>query len=329
MPAFPIPVFGAVLLCFVLLRLMLREDRSPALAVLIAACAVQAMLIALAQHYGVNWARAVQPSGGAILPPLTWVVFQLSAVRRVRVVDALHLIGPALVPLSTVAVPALLDPLIPALYAGYGAAILWRLRGGADALPRLALTHGDGPRRVWQGIGVALLASALSDVAVVVAIISGRAEWQPWIISLASALMLVLIGLLSLSQSLQAPAEPAPPTRAPEEAAGDRAMLDRLTALMEQRHLYRDADLTLSQLARRLYVPAKTLSAAINRETGENTSRYINNYRIRDAARLIEGGATITTAMFEAGFNTKSNFNREFLRVTGKSPSAWRASGGG
>lgn len=29
--------------------------------------------------------------------------------------------------------------------------------------------------------------------------------------------------------------------------------------------------------------------------------------------------------MFEVGFLTKSNFNREFLRVTGKSPSAWRA----
>ena len=29
--------------------------------------------------------------------------------------------------------------------------------------------------------------------------------------------------------------------------------------------------------------------------------------------------------MFEVGFLTKSNFNREFLRVTGKSPSACRA----
>jgi AraC-like DNA-binding protein len=29
--------------------------------------------------------------------------------------------------------------------------------------------------------------------------------------------------------------------------------------------------------------------------------------------------------MLESGFNTKSNFNREFLRVVGKSPSEWLA----
>ncbi len=34
---------------------------------------------------------------------------------------------------------------------------------------------------------------------------------------------------------------------------------------------------------------------------------------------------SIMQIMFEVGFLTKSNFNREFLRVTGKSPSAWRA----
>jgi AraC-like DNA-binding protein len=34
--------------------------------------------------------------------------------------------------------------------------------------------------------------------------------------------------------------------------------------------------------------------------------------------------ASVTTAMLDSGFNTKSNFNREFLRVTGASPSKWR-----
>jgi AraC-like DNA-binding protein len=33
----------------------------------------------------------------------------------------------------------------------------------------------------------------------------------------------------------------------------------------------------------------------------------------------------VTTIMLDAGFQTKSNFNREFRRVTGTSPSLWRA----
>ncbi|MCK0097339.1 helix-turn-helix domain-containing protein [Yoonia sp. F2084L] len=32
---------------------------------------------------------------------------------------------------------------------------------------------------------------------------------------------------------------------------------------------------------------------------------------------------SITNAMLSSGFNTKSNFNREFLRISGKSPSDW------
>ena len=31
----------------------------------------------------------------------------------------------------------------------------------------------------------------------------------------------------------------------------------------------------------------------------------------------------MTEAMLASGFNTKSNFNREFLRVKGESPSKW------
>lgn len=34
--------------------------------------------------------------------------------------------------------------------------------------------------------------------------------------------------------------------------------------------------------------------------------------------------SSVIRVMLESGFLTKSNFNREFLRVTGTSPTAWR-----
>jgi AraC-like DNA-binding protein len=46
---------------------------------------------------------------------------------------------------------------------------------------------------------------------------------------------------------------------------------------------------------------------------------------IARACALLEQGRTITAAMLESGFNTKSNFNREFLRLKEISPSAWIA----
>ena len=36
-----------------------------------------------------------------------------------------------------------------------------------------------------------------------------------------------------------------------------------------------------------------------------------------------------TDAMLASGFNTKSNFNREFRRVTGRTPSDWRDAAAG
>ena len=46
---------------------------------------------------------------------------------------------------------------------------------------------------------------------------------------------------------------------------------------------YLDPDLTLARLARRLHVPIKQLSLAINMVKGENVSRYVNGFRIRSA----------------------------------------------
>ena len=92
---------------------------------------------------------------------------------------------------------------------------------------------------------------------------------------------------------------------------------------MDEDRPYLDPDLTLARLARRLHVPIKQLSAAINLVKGENVSRYVNGFRIRAARTSLEEGETVTEAMLSSGFNTKSNFNREFARVTGQSPSAF------
>jgi len=94
---------------------------------------------------------------------------------------------------------------------------------------------------------------------------------------------------------------------------------------MRSKALYRDPELSLDRLARKMMVPTRRISLAVNRVKGINVSQYVNEFRIGDACRRLgETDESIMQIMFEVGFLTKSNFNREFLRVTGKSPSAWR-----
>lgn len=330
MPSLPLPIVSALVLAFLLAVLLLRRDRPLLFLALVGLCAVQAAVIALAHYYGIAVFRAVQPVTAAAIPPLAWVAFRFSAVRRPRLPhDLVHLAGPLLALAALLAIPTLLDPLIPALFLGYGGAILLAAWRGADALPRLPFEAGDTPGLVWKVIALSLMISALGDMLFVEAEFGGRPEWLPWAIALWSSLSLLAVGGLVLMWSIargeRDPAPRIPPI--PHDPEADKALMSRLDAMLESRQLYLDPELTLTRLARALHVPDKRLSAAINRTTGSNVSRYVNGYRIREACRALEEGVDVTEAMLASGFNTKSNFNREFRRVTGRTPSSWRRIG--
>ncbi|MEH6832353.1 MAG: AraC family transcriptional regulator [Sulfitobacter sp.] len=324
MPTLPIPLFGALVLGFLLVALLRRDNHGGLLPALLAACAAQGLIISLAQHYQVPAARGIQPITAALIPALAWISFQGTAIREVRWThDIWHILGPLFALFCVIYAPAWLDLFIPVLYVGYGSAILLTLLHGADALPRLRLGTGDLPLRIWRIIGLCLIVSALSDVLIVAAQISGRAAWQPWIITIFSSGTLVLLGALTLSDSLSEPEKTDPTPVTPIDALQNDALMQRLDDLMEAQQLYLNPDLTLTQLASRMHVPVKQLSIAINRKTGENVSRYINKYRIDLACAKLLEGESVTAAMLSAGFNTKSNFNREFLRITDQAPSDW------
>ena len=324
MPSLPVPLFAALVLAFLFLRMVVTGRAHTPLAWVLVLCAMQATVISLAQHYGVPVARTVQPVTATFIPPAAWLAFRAACERYPSRHDVIHALG-SLVAISVrLVLPAALDVLIPLLFVGYGAAILWNARRQQDAFLNTALEVGRTAGRLWQIIGVALIASAFSDVLIVAAQIAGAAHLKPWIISLYSVGTLLLIGGLSLSRSL-ATLDPAPatPESDPVQEANDAEIMVRLDALMGRDRLYLDPDLTLGRLARRLGLPAKQLSAAINRSTGENVSRYVNRLRVGEAQRTLKAGQSVTYSMFSAGFQTKSNFNREFLRVTGQTPSAW------
>jgi AraC-like DNA-binding protein len=96
-----------------------------------------------------------------------------------------------------------------------------------------------------------------------------------------------------------------------------------LDTAMKDSQPWLDPDLTLDRLARRLRLPVRAISRAINASTGGNASRYVNGFRIRHACALMRKGASVTEAMLASGFNTKSNFNREFRRVMDMPPTEW------
>lgn len=327
MIALPLPLIFALLILFLLVQSLRKRDLRREVAALLALCAWQSLAISLVHHYGLYWLHPLLPLVACALPPVAWLAFRAALFEPVKPAQALpHALAPTFGLFCLLAVPAALDVTVPLLFLGYGAAILWALRP-ANPLPRARLDAGPWPARIWQALAAALILSAIGDLVIALAFMAGRPEVHGLVVSLVSSLSLLMVAALALTRDGMAPPETETPQPAEPPAAqtDDAMLLARLDRLMAEEHLFLEPDLTLARLARRLQVPAKQLSAAINRETGENVSRHVNGYRIRHACDLLNDGMTVTDAIYASGFNTKSNFNREFLRITGQSPSAWRS----
>lgn len=210
----------------------------------------------------------------------------------------------------------------------YAAAILWLLRSGADGL-RLAPFDGAVP--VYRAIllaAVTLCLSGVVDMLVSFDLASGDGARAATLIGIGNLFMLVIIGVAAAAASQShVPLNAADPTDAqsPPDAGEDADMIARVNELMQEKKLYRDANLNLNRLARRAGIPARQISAAINRATARNVSQYVNGYRVSEACRLLtETDQSVTEIMLAVGFQTKPNFNREFRRVTDMTPLAWR-----
>ena len=108
-----------------------------------------------------------------------------------------------------------------------------------------------------------------------------------------------------------------------------QVVYQRWLDLLEQQQLYQlEFGITLAQAARKLQVPARQLSQAVNQCYGASFSVLLNDKRISKAKQLLlqNPPLAITDVMYQAGFATKSNFHKEFVRVTGMAPGAYRAS---
>jgi AraC-like DNA-binding protein len=326
MPVLPIPMIIALLLFgFVVHRLVARETHITILALMVA-CATQGAVIALVQYYGLTALRPLQAVMAMTIPMIAWAAFRNAAGGDIRTKTMVwHIIGPVFAIFCLVFNPFLLDLLIPVSFAVYGIAMLFHLRRGEDSLLHSRLESGSRAVLAWRILAISLIASAFCDVAIAYGMAQGKPSAVLWIPSLVSSLSLLSLGILSLSNAIESRREHETDVLSDEDASRDQVIINNLDKYLFEHKPYLDPDLTLSRLARKLVVPAKHLSTAINRTKNENVSRLINRFRIEHACKLMVEGRNVTTAMFDSGFNTKSNFNREFLRIKNMTPSKWQA----
>jgi AraC-like DNA-binding protein len=108
----------------------------------------------------------------------------------------------------------------------------------------------------------------------------------------------------------------------------ERLLAERVARLLDEK-VYLDPDLSLETMAQRLKTHPNRLSRAINCVFDESFPSLIQRRRVRYFIEQADSGAldtrTILDLAFDAGFSSKSTFNRVFKDETGVSPSRYRA----
>jgi AraC-like DNA-binding protein len=100
--------------------------------------------------------------------------------------------------------------------------------------------------------------------------------------------------------------------------------------LMETEKPYLRQELKLSDLAALLSVSTNHLSQLLNKELKTNFYDFINEYRVNEAKKQLNGqrklNQTILSIAFESGFSNKASFNRIFKKHTGTTPTNYSKS---
>lgn len=106
----------------------------------------------------------------------------------------------------------------------------------------------------------------------------------------------------------------------------DYALKDRLLEFMEKEKPYREAGLSIGELAKLMGVQERRLRSVINRVLKySNFSHFLNSYRVREAQEaLVKTDDSIYNIGMDAGYTSPSCFHKAFKDKHGTTPKEYR-----
>ena len=112
------------------------------------------------------------------------------------------------------------------------------------------------------------------------------------------------------------------------ESANQQALYEILLEYMRNKKPFLESNLTEKEMANKLQTNTHYISEVINQRFGYNFTRFVNEYRVNEACKLLSdpnnNHFTIESIAQQSGFNSKSAFNNAFKSITGVTPSYYK-----
>ncbi|TGL63435.1 AraC family transcriptional regulator [Leptospira sarikeiensis] len=105
-------------------------------------------------------------------------------------------------------------------------------------------------------------------------------------------------------------------------------LIIRMNESMSGQKLFLDEELTLPKLSEHLKIKTHQLSEVLNDRMRISFREYVNRFRLEEASKLLreEAQRSVLSAMYAAGFKSKSAFHKLFQEKYGSSPTEYRKS---
>lgn len=104
--------------------------------------------------------------------------------------------------------------------------------------------------------------------------------------------------------------------------------MNTILEFMEVKKPYLNVNFNLSAMAEKTHINSHHLSEVLTLSFGQNFNNFINIYRVKKAQELLQNTNyekyKLEVIAYEAGFNSKTSFNRTFKSITGSTPSEYR-----
>lgn len=104
------------------------------------------------------------------------------------------------------------------------------------------------------------------------------------------------------------------------------SILEELDRVMTADEFYKNMDITLEAVSRKLNITPHELSEIINSQLNITFKTYVNNFRINKAKVMLKvyPKMDILPLAFRCGFKSKTAFNTNFKKLTGMTPTEFR-----